>query len=75
MNLWVKDKYLYGYIIHIKGERMASKNKKTKGVLSIMKNCKYKLNELNGITIVSLVVTITVLLILARHKYFNNIRK
>lgn len=30
LNLWVKDQYLYGYIIHIKGERMAYKNKENK---------------------------------------------
>ena len=59
----------------LKGKEWHTKIKKTKEVLSIMKNCKYKLNESNGITLVSLVVTIIALLILARHKYCNNIRK
>ena len=59
----------------LKGKEWHTKIKKTKEVLSIMKNCKYKLNESNGITLVSLVVTIIALMILARHKYCNNIRK
>lgn len=38
LNLWVKDQYLYGYIIHIKGERMAYKNKENKrGVIDYEK--------------------------------------
>ena len=56
-------------------EKYIPNNIKIKKEVLIMEKYKFQVNKLNGFTLISLVVTIIILLILARRKHFNIIRK